>query len=542
MKTSISGILAAYADLNLAHDIATSGPRTPHLSTYSPVPSLQSLANQHSSAIEGSTGCAILVVNAIGHEIEWSTNNLKAIADSIGRQEDNIKRGFEVSAPKLNPSVEIQYAHNFTARPEFQVGNLSFHAASLTNEIAIDAEKLLGLFESTRDEEIIQAISFWESTSHAMSTISDTIHTIASRLSAEHEGEAFAAASNQLEGLSKRINLVSESSDIMANSLSPMPYIRSNATTNLREILSRSRNIEDPTAREEFLLSETQHYLTNGYLTQLQEVVPKLSSLTTPHHAGILRSEFVASAQYVEHFDVTDHQTSRLTGSTFAAATTAIPQNAPAVAANSPLPSLSPGLSALNPPNGLVGITENRQSLLAAVRPHGFINSPESRAATGLTRPNSLRTGASPLATQTTVNRGATGPSANLSDRRVSTNMPRNAGSPMMGVPAPARLPESPGTASRLLGTPQSSGGANGQPIHGNTASDRNRSPAGGALRGGTSIAPVSSLGSSGKRSTSPIGQVSKLRRNDSTNANHKRLFGSTGPTVPEILGADLRD
>lgn len=543
MQTHIGSLRNIYSDFSRIGFQAAASANAPTLSSYSPVPSMQQIANQHSSAIGTSTGCAILVTNAILREIEWASNNIKSLADSLEHQEASLASTFndERTVTRLNSAVSIQFSHNFATRPEFQVGQLSFSPAALTSELKQSADYLLAAFEATQDSLITDAQRFWENLGEKMDSDSESIRNAAERLRSEHEGDAFSAAATQLTGFSDRISLVAQSSGEMASSLKPLPEIKATAISRIKEILEQSNQLEDPTERKHFEQDEVHRFLEMHYLPELQTTIPTIPSLTTPNHAGGLTSVETQAAQRISPIELVEDHRTQTSAPTYAASSPSFQSSAASpVNISQPLPTLpsSVGGSGAN----LLATSSQGSTPSTTVGQPELRRTRQHRLESGQTKANSLRTGASPLATQTTVNRGATGPSANLSDRRVSTNMPRNAGSPMMGVPAPARLPESPGTASRLLGTPQSSGGANGQPIHGNTTSDRNRSPAGGALRGGTSIAPVSSLGSSGKRSTSPIDQVSKLRRNDSTNANHKRLFGSTEPTVPEILGADLRD
>ena len=73
---------------------------TPSLAGYSPVPSMQMVATQHSSAIVGSSGCSVVVSAAIDAEIQWSAANLKSMVTALESHEMDTGAAFELGVNK----------------------------------------------------------------------------------------------------------------------------------------------------------------------------------------------------------------------------------------------------------------------------------------------------------------------------------------------------------------------------------------------------------------------------------------------------------
>lgn len=542
MQTQINSLESIMTSIStLGISLAQNG-QIPTLSSYSAVPSLQNVATQHSKAIDGSSGCAVSVTNAIYREIEWCSTNLKSMTESIKHQETTIAHNFSPTKLSLKPEVNTQFFHNFSTRPEFQVGALSFQAASLMNETSLEPQNLLRLFESSRDDYISEAIKYWEDASRTMANISESVLFAAERLTEEHEGDAFLAASDQLRGLSTRILLVSESSEIMAGSLAPLPHIRQGATTKLHQIIGESHQIRDHSSREIFARAEVDRYLTSQYLIQLQNVVPALESLTLPHHrssGGILGASTAPENETLSSGE-RDSRNSPISTHTASAISVLNSVSSPMHQPTSQTqPTVSNGPVTPNVLGTLQGttLTHSDSSVLRRTA-----TQPSARANTGKTQPNSLHPGSSRRAFSGASAGGIAGSTTVHPKMQAGSGIPSGVANTMMNAPAPARLSEGSKPFSRPLGTPQLASGPGGHPNQGSPASESYRSTAGSSIRVGTTTTPFSSLDNTNKRSVSPITKVSKSRPPKLTNANQQRLFGTPEPTVPGVIGADLRE
>lgn len=543
MHTNTTSLRNIYNDLSEIALLTGTSTNTPTLSSYSPIPSMQHLANQHSSAISASTGCATLVSNAIMREIEWSTNNIKSLVDSLTFQEKSLSSTFDNIMPQdsLHPAVSREFYHSFAARPEFQVGNLIFHPATLTSEYSQSAEALLKGFEATSDGAIFDAQRFWANLSEKMTTSSDSILVVANQLEFDHDGEVFSGAATHLRGLSERIKLVVKSSEEMVSSLDSLPEIKNMSTSTIRGIIENTSHIPNKTTRIQMEGREILEFLNTRFLPQIQTALPTISSLTTPHHAGNLSSVDSAATSSVGRFEGQVHQTERLIEPNSSSATSAMTVNA-LPPSNSPIAAPPPSPQGTTTPNGLGSIGHNTYSPPPSLTSPLPNTSRQQPPGPGRTFPNSLMFGSSPQIVRSVPPRGNSGAAGFPSDRQNATALHRNLDRSSSNVPSPPRHIENSNSGTRTLGSPHSSGGAGGQSIHGNTASDKSRAHTGAAPRAGTPVAPINSMSRAAKGNSSPIDKVYKSRRTESSNANQKRLFGLTEPTVPGILGADLRE
>ena len=196
-----SGLAFEVGTVNQAPSVSLAG--------YSPVPSMQMVATQHSSAIVGSSGCSVVVSAAIDAEIQWSAANLKSMVTALESHEMDTGAAFESIDP-LNAPKKLQVAdgivhHAFGARPPFNPGNLVFTPAVVGPEVAETAESLLGKFTATNDAAVGDAITYWTGYASRMTALSTTLADAALKLAADNEGAAFDAAAASLTGLAGRV-------------------------------------------------------------------------------------------------------------------------------------------------------------------------------------------------------------------------------------------------------------------------------------------------------------------------------------------------
>ena len=92
-SADVNGIKTVYG--SLAFNVAGDAAPSVSLAGYSPVPSMQMVATQHSSAIVGSSGCSVVVSAAIDAEIQWSAANLKSMVTALESHEMDTGSAFE---------------------------------------------------------------------------------------------------------------------------------------------------------------------------------------------------------------------------------------------------------------------------------------------------------------------------------------------------------------------------------------------------------------------------------------------------------------
>ncbi|MGV3115359.1 hypothetical protein ACEE18_12270, partial [Corynebacterium freneyi] len=256
------------------------------LAGYSPVPSMQMVATQHSSAIVGSSGCSVVVSAAIDAEIQWSAANLKSMITALQSHEADTGAAFTAIDP-LNAPNKLQVAdgivnHAFGARPPFNPGTLVFSPAVVGPETAETAESLLAKFIATNDATIGEAVTYWTGYGTRMGDLATTLANAALKLLGDNEGAAFDAAAASLTGLAGRVSNVAASAGILATHLQALPSVKAMAINALTSIEAQSRAMTDPAAKEAFERAEITAFLTGPYLGQLQTAVPTIPNLTQP--------------------------------------------------------------------------------------------------------------------------------------------------------------------------------------------------------------------------------------------------------------------
>lgn len=258
----------------------------PSLAGYSPVPSLQLVATEHSAAITGSPGSATVVELAISGEVQWSAGNLQSMITAVESHEALASRAFTDFNPlsgegRVQSTAESVYT-SFGGRPAFNPGSLVFTPAVIGPELAESAESLLSKFTATNDAAVGDAINFWTTYAGRMTDLSTDLVTAAQRLLADNSGAAINAAVKYLVSLSSRVTQVSASAGIIAGHLGVLPAVRGMAIAQLGAIEAEAAVITDPAAREAFERSAIAAFLTGPYMSELQAAVPTIPNLTQP--------------------------------------------------------------------------------------------------------------------------------------------------------------------------------------------------------------------------------------------------------------------
>ncbi len=568
-RASLSGLESIYTGLLLDTSLSVTA-ATPSLAGYSPVPSMQMVATQHSSAIVGSSGCSVVVSASIDREIEWSSANLRSMITALEAHEADTGSAFTAIDPGNAPD-RIQTAngllhHAFGARPPFNPGMLVFAPAVVGPELAETAESLLSKFIATNDAAVGDAITYWTGYATRMGDLATALGTAASRLLAENEGAAFDAAAASLTGLATRVGNVAASAGILSTHLGALPGVKAMAINALGSIETQGKMIKDPAAREAFERAEISAFMAGPYNGQLQTAVPTLSNLTQPDFR-VSAPDLVASGVAGGHGLAGASQVGLSPAGTTGAASAA---TAPASAAASMAPAASGPITS---PNGM--------------SPGGGTPASAGPTAPATSGPISPVPGGSgaPLAPS-----GATAPSGALGNRGGLPQSPTGmagtgAGTSGAGAATGGRgTGVGSGVAGLAGGAPGSRGGASAGRAGGsfgtgvgNGATNRGRGIGAHAIGG----APATGAGTAGKSATTVGGTRSTpmsghahaatangrggagmhgaaMHRNGSrpdANVNairgtgrdfeqdeyQRELFGDEPTTVPAVIGANVR-
>lgn len=529
---------------------------TPSLAGYSPVPSMQMVATQHSSAIVGSSGCSVVVSAAIDAEIQWSAANLKSMVTALESHEMDTGSAFESIDP-LNAPKKLQVAdgivhHAFGARPPFNPGNLVFTPAVVGPEVAETAESLLGKFSATNDAAVGDAITYWTGYASRMTALSTTLADAALKLAADNEGAAFDAAAASLTGLAGRVANVAVSARAITGHLGALPAVKAMAINVLGSIANQSQAIPDAAAREAFERAEIAAFVGGPYLGQLQTAVPTLPNLTQPDFS-VSAPDLVASGINGGHGIAGASQVGLApAGMTSAAA-------APASAASSMAPATAGPISG---PNGMTPAGGTPSTAPMAPSTSGPVPTLPGTTApmtpSGATAPAAINSGgAMPPAPTGMTPVGATsgtGGAAGAGSRGAS------------GIGAMAGLG---GVVGGRIGGP-GAGGAGGV---GNGAATRARSGFGtgghpvagsGKTPSTTAVARTGPLGATAQgtasssknggtahalaanrhgthRGETNVGSIRGAGRDFEQDEYQRELFGDEPVTVPAVIGANVR-
>lgn len=261
---------------------------TPSLAGYSPIPSLQAVATQHSSAIIGASGSATLVSAALGREVEWAATNLRSLSNVIKSHEDSVSGALNSintnGGGSLNTGLGLSaITDSFEGRPPFNPGALVFSPAMVAGEIGHDATTLLSMFSSTNDGAVLDAVAYWTDFASAMTALALEITAASEQLIGSNDGLVFDTATATLGTLADRAINVATSASTMATHLQVLPAVKAMAVNALTSIEAQSALIEDPVAREQFERTEIAAFLTGPYTAQLQAAVPNITKLTEPN-------------------------------------------------------------------------------------------------------------------------------------------------------------------------------------------------------------------------------------------------------------------
>lgn len=529
---------------------------TPSLAGYSPVPSMQMVATQHSSAIVGSSGCSVVVSAAIDAEIQWSAANLKSMVTALESHEMDTGAAFESIDP-LNAPKKLQVAdgivhHAFGARPPFNPGNLIFTPAVVGPEAAETAESLLGKFSATNDAAVGDAITYWTGYASRMAALSTTLADAALKLAADNEGAAFDAAAASLTGLSGRVANVAVSARAIIGHLGALPAVKAMAINVLGSIVNQSQAIPDAAAREAFERAEIAAFVGGPYLGQLQTAVPTLPNLTQP--------DFSASAPDLVASGISGgHGIAGASQVGLAPAGMTSPAAAPASAASSMAPATAGPISGPNgmtPAGGAPSTAPMTPSASGPVPTLPGTSAPLTPS--GATAPASINSGgAMPPAPTGMAPAGATSGTGGASG-------PGSRGASGIGTMAGLG-----GTGGGRIGGP-GAGGAGGV---GNGAASRSRSGIGtgghpvagsGKTPSTTAVARTGPLGANAQgtasssktagtahalgahrngthRGETNVGTIRGAGRDFEQDEYQRELFGDEPVTVPAVIGANVR-
>nr|WP_162933178.1 collagen-like protein [Corynebacterium lactis] len=564
----------------------------PSLAAYSPVPSLQALANDHSRAIIGSTGSSVSVGQSLREQLKWASTNLADFKRVLNNHESEVSQVLRNFDPENGKGKTVASLSSPTAlfnrRPPFVAGSLEFASVAVTAEASFDASTLLGMFTATNDAAVGDAIAYWSSYSAAMNMLANDLAAVSSNLLASNHGEVFNAANASLNGLAARASSIAASSQVITGHLQALPAIKAMAVSALTAIEAESKALPDPRAQEAFERAEIAAFLAGPYSAQLQTAIPRLPNLvsadagggsTSMASTGIDVSGTSGATQ--EGLTPSGMSGAMQTASAPATASSAMPdspatnfntspsaaQSAPATGSTVPSSlqptsqngagagTAYPGAAAQMPTSA--GKTGSNTS--PASRGHGLgggVTAPQRTALqrTALSGPSSGHFSHGPM--QSTQRVG----NANNAQQRFSAfgapgqfAAPGALGAPgQAGMAGSARGNFAPGSSSAFgrgsfgatgtPGTPGALGNPHAAPVtsHHHTAATRNKSNLAEAF---------ASRGSNGQKlgeaSKRRVTNVANIKDNDASafeqNEYQRELFGDAPATVPAVIGENVR-
>ena len=562
---------------------------TPTLAGYSSIPSLQSVAMQHSNAINGATGSSTLVASALLRELEWASFNLRSLENVVRRNESSLRTLFNQVDP-LNSSGNLatsfsEISGSFNRRPPFQVGNFVFTPAAVTSEAATDIQSLLSMFSATNDGLVASATAYWNSYAAQMTALSDEIASVSANLSAANKGLVFEAANATLAGFSARASQIATSAEILSGHLQVLPAVKAMAINALSSIQQQSSTIRDTAAKKAFEQAEVAAFMSGPYATELQGAVPGIPNLVSPDVGGGISSIAMSGANVAgiggtSQAGLAPTGMSGVTSPASAAVTTAatIPEHLTQMA-SAHSPASAPFQSSATTPAGPNPMeATNPAAALAqpsgSAQPGGLGNSfKPMTSANGATPPSPMMSATMPGARSATSAQKAPAPMTTPGNGiGTAGNIVRGIGAGGNGIPASNsvlgagrhtgnggshagsnRVPGASGVAGRFAGGANSGAGS---ARSGSGAASRSEGLRNVLLGRGTQV--VGATGSnSGSNAHGVLGagrgfaqqatNVSAIRRNHNDasqfeqNEYQLELFGEEPTTVPAVIGSNVR-
>ncbi|WP_448851168.1 hypothetical protein [Corynebacterium sp. 335C] len=577
IRVSLSSLGNIHAQLSMGYAQTPFNLTPPPLANYSPVPSLQKLATEHSSAMSTASGSAVLVASAIQREMAWAATNLASFINAVESHEGLSSAALATALDGGARALTVA-AHQFQARPMFQPGNVLFTPPALTVELSADPEALLQQFQASNDGAVGAAAQYWTGYAASMTDLAATLATLAGRLTSENSGPSVTAAAAMLGNLGARATKVAESSTIISGHLAQMPAIKAMAVNQLSGIIASTSGITKPAAREAVQRAETAAFLTGTYLPQLTTATPAISSLTVPNHGGLPAPAMsgvtttppprIAPDARIAGGSALESATTALTAAPGAA--DAVPHAASTIAEATPagmsgpleaasarqsaapstvggqggIPSPSGQTAGAGQPSGASAPASSGTSMPSIAGASSDTGTPStgsgsgSRGGTGAlspaAQPGTTRTPASGTAHTTgtgghaaTARSGVTG----IVGRGASTGM----GAPVGRTPAAApRL-----TGATPLASPM--GGPGSGAMSGTSGAGRTGGTSAVVTRGAGGTGPAATAANPTAPGTPSVTGIRRRPARFEQDDNQRRLFGPKPVTVPATIGANVR-
>lgn len=248
--------------------------------SYTAVPSLNQAFVQHSTYWSGQAGGAEQVIAKLERDIQWIENMLTNHMDVIELQDKmtgNMLDKFDFT----NAEKGVGLSRCFEPRNTEPFSNLSYITPVTVAEVGTPLMALIAQFTAT-DAAPIAAANRWVTTAAKINATSEQLMMASGRLAGATEGASFDEARSALEDFAKRSRTIAANAEMMAESVSLLPIVRSQGLAALQAIQAHTAAIPEPAVRLATEQAEVATFVSTHLQPSLDIVKPPVHNFGVP--------------------------------------------------------------------------------------------------------------------------------------------------------------------------------------------------------------------------------------------------------------------
>lgn len=244
--TSILGSISELKNLyGAAANVATSATRARLDNSYSGVSGLDQLGGAHGNILVGGGGSALTVLNSYAEQIEWLSQALAASYQAVTGQNAFVQRGMDIAD---EGGAVGEDALSFPIRPMPRFESFSFlppmvRPAASIEQLAID-------FSTTRVAQSVAAAGIWKNLSAEVSSIAQSLSSVAGSLAGDNGGDVIDAAVRNIEQVARAGETFAQNAVLMGQSVDRLAAIKARGNTEVNATYATLLAITEPAARE----------------------------------------------------------------------------------------------------------------------------------------------------------------------------------------------------------------------------------------------------------------------------------------------------
>lgn len=253
---------------------------SPQSLAYTTVPSLNQSFIQHSSYWAGQPGGAEQVIAKLERDIQWIDNMLDNHI-SVIEQQDQMTGNMLDKFDFTNAEKGIGLTKCFAPRNTEPFSNLSYLTPVTVAEAGTPLMPLIAQFTST-DTAPLDAARRWQMAAGKVNATAERLMYASGGLAGATEGASFDEARSALEDFAKRSRTIAANAEMMAESVSLLPIVRSQGLAALQAIQAHTAAIPEPAVRLATEQAEVATFVSTHLQPSLDIVKPPVYNFGVP--------------------------------------------------------------------------------------------------------------------------------------------------------------------------------------------------------------------------------------------------------------------